>query len=172
MAANKRIAKELAALNAELPAGITSISLVDESNIFVWQVTISGPEGSPYAGGSFHTLLTLPPTYPFKPPQLNFLTKIYHPNVSNDIPPNTGGAPPDLSTSPPKFGSVCIGLLKADEWKPSTKIEAVLNVARELLREPNPDDPLETRIAEEYRGERARFEKEAREWVKRYAGKK
>lgn len=64
-------------------------------------------------------------------------------------------------------------MLKADEWKPATKISAVLLVARNLLKEPNPDDPLEVRIAEEYKDRRMAFEKEAREWTKRYAmGKK
>ena len=39
--------------------------------------------------------------------------------------------------------------------------------------EPNPDDAVEAKIAEQYRDDRAGYEKEAREWVKRYAsGKK
>lgn len=35
--------------------------------------------------------------------------------------------------------------------------------------EPNPDDAVEAKIAEQYRDDRAAYEKEAREWVKRYA---
>lgn len=67
---------------------------------------------------------------------------------------------------------VCIGILRADEWKPSTRINSVLIVARDLLREPLADDAVEARIADEFRNDRAAWEKEAREWTKRYAVKK
>jgi len=156
MAAQKRIGKEFADLSKSPPSGMT-VALIDESDIHKWIVTMQGPTDSPYASGLFNLNLTLPPTYPFKPPVLNFTTKIYHPNISNDSPPNTG--------------AMCLGMLKPDLWKPSTKISAVLEFARQLLKEPNPDDAVETKIAEQYRTDRAGWEKEAREWVKRYAKK-
>jgi ubiquitin-protein ligase len=101
--------------------------------------------------------LTLPADYPFKPPSVNFVTKIYHPNISNDSPPNNG--------------AMCLGMLKPDQWKPSTKITAVLEFTRQLLKEPNPDDAVETTIAEQYKVDREGWEREAREWTKRYAKK-
>ncbi|KAK5447821.1 hypothetical protein LTS15_009320 [Exophiala xenobiotica] len=110
-------------------------------------------------GGKFDLSITLPQTYPFKPPTVTFATKIYHPNISNDSPPNSG--------------TMCLGMLKDSEWKPSTKMAAVLEFARQLLKEPNPDDAVEAKIAEQYRDDRAAYEKEAKEWVKRHAsGKK
>ena len=112
---------------------------------------------SPEQAGTFTLHLTLPTEYPFKPPTVNFITKIYHPNISNDSPPNNG--------------AMCLGMLKPDLWKPSTKISAVLEFARQLLKEPNPDDAVETKIAEQYKVDRAGWEKEAREWTKRYAKK-
>jgi ubiquitin-protein ligase len=64
-------------------------------------------------------------------------------------------------------------MLKADQWKPSTKLTAVLEFTRQLLKEPNPDDAVEAKIAEVYRTDRPGFEKEAKDWTKRYAtGKK
>ena len=103
--------------------------------------------------------MTLPPNYPFKPPTVTFKTKIYHPNVSNDSPPNSG--------------MMCLGMLRDNEWKPSTKMNAVLEFIRQLLREPDPDDAVEAKIAEQYKADKASYEKEAREWTKRYAtGKK
>jgi ubiquitin-protein ligase len=62
-------------------------------------------------------------------------------------------------------------MLKPDQWKPSTKIAAVLEFARQLLKEPNPDDAVETKIAEQYKTDRTGWEKEAKEWTKRYAKK-
>lgn len=85
---------------------------------------------------------------------LNFQTKIYHPNVSND-----------------GKGAMCLGMLRSDEWKPPNKVATVLAMTRNLLLEPNPDDAVETSIAEQYKNARAEFEKTAREWVKKYAAK-
>ncbi|KAF1812752.1 UBC-like protein [Eremomyces bilateralis CBS 781.70] len=152
--ANKRIAKELNEITREPPSGM-KVRLVDESNVHKWEIIMDGPASSPYEGGHFKLLLTLPIEYPFKPPILSFQTKIYHPNVSND-----------------DKGSMCLGMLRSDEWKPPNKILAVLNMARNLLVEPNAEDAIETSIAEQYRGDRKAFEKTAKEWTKKYANAK
>ncbi|KIW97789.1 uncharacterized protein Z519_01373 [Cladophialophora bantiana CBS 173.52] len=154
MTSQKRITKELGDFTKSPLAGIT-VALADEADLFQWKVTMEGPAGSPYAGYLFNLSLTLPPNYPFKPPTVTFTTKIYHPNISNDSPPNSG--------------TMCLGMLREAEWKPSTRIAAVLEFARQLLKEPNPEDAVEGKIADQYRNDRAAYEKEAREWVKRYA---
>ncbi|KAF4943256.1 hypothetical protein F66182_18781 [Fusarium sp. NRRL 66182] len=151
MGSMKRISKELAELMETPPAGI-SVQLADESDVYKWKVFMKGPEGTPYQGGTFLVNLTLPNEYPFKPPTVSFATKIYHPNVSND-----------------DKGSMCLGMLKSDEWKPSSRIAAVLEFARQLLVEPMPDDAVEGRIAEQYSNDRKRFEEVARDWTRRYA---
>jgi hypothetical protein len=71
-------------------------------------------------GYNFIVNINLPTTYPFKPPTVAFATKIYHPNISND--------------SPPSSGTMCLGMLKESDWKPSTKIASVLEFARQLLK--------------------------------------
>ncbi|KAI9821399.1 MAG: hypothetical protein M1832_003406 [Thelocarpon impressellum] len=149
----KRIGKmqELAEVTKTPPDGIEA-KLVDEADLHRWQITMDGPAGSPYAGGVFKLLLELPTDYPFKPPTLSFQTKMYHPNVSND-----------------DKGAMCLGMLKSEEWKPSSKIAGVLATARSLLGEPNPDDAVETSIAEQYKKDRPAFDKTVRDWVKRYA---
>lgn len=106
----------------------------------------------PKQGGKFLVKLSLPTGYPFKPPTVSFATKIYHPNVTND-----------------EKGSMCLGMLRADEWKPSSKIGAVLQFARQLLAEPMPDDAVEGRIAEQYKNDRKRYEEVAREWTRNNA---
>lgn len=176
------------------PEGIT-VELADESNLYEWKVYMEGPEGSPYQvrqppiialqpwvssypsaspeerngpstlsmhtiltsmsmeqGGKFLVKLSLPTGYPFKPPTVSFGTKIYHPNITND-----------------EKGSMCLGMLRADEWKPSSKIVAVLQFARQLLSEPMPDDAVEGRIAEQYKNDRKGYEEVAREWTRNYA---
>ncbi|KUI54545.1 Ubiquitin-conjugating enzyme E2 14 [Cytospora mali] len=147
----KRIAKELNECTTNPPQGMT-IHLPDESNLHKWHVTLQGPSNTPYSNGQFGLLITLPAEYPFKAPVVTFTTRIYHPNVTND-----------------SQGNICISQLKPENWKPAGKLTAVLEAIRQLLVEPNPDDPLEARIADEFRNERALFEKTAREYVQRYA---
>lgn len=45
----------------------------------------------------------------------------------------------------------------------------VLNEIVELLKSPNPDDPLKADIAEQYVKDKAAFEKTAAEWTRKYA---
>lgn len=74
---------------------------------------------------------------------------MYHPNVDDD-------------------GSICIGLLKSEEWKPSTKLRDVLLALRQLMVEPNPDDPLRGDIADIYRKDKKAFEANVKDWIKKY----
>lgn len=96
--------------------------------------------------------ITLPKEYPFKPPTLTFRTKIYHPNVTND-----------------DRGAMCLGILRADEWKPPNKISDVLKLVIAVLKAPQPDDAVEAGIADEFKNNRKQFDKTAHEWVKKYA---
>lgn len=123
-------------------------------------MTLPGPAGTPYEGGVFGLLVALPEGYPFQPPAVTFATRVYHPNVTNDTP-----------------GQICLDLLKQgseagaarDCWSPSVKLEKVLLAVRALLAQPNPADPLELRIAEEYERDRPAFDKNARMYTQRYA---
>ena len=147
--------QELAELTSN-PPSLMKINLPNESDLHKWHIILSGPPSTPFEGGSFTLLLTLPKDYPFKPPLLSFQTKIYHPNVSND-----------------DKGAMCLGILKADEWKPAIKIADVLEFMAQVIREPNLDDAVEQSIAHEMREDRKAWEKKAREWTKKYAdGKK
>ncbi|KAG6028637.1 hypothetical protein E4U41_000625 [Claviceps citrina] len=148
----KRIAKEYAQASQQPPPGITISLPPSNASLHTWHIVLRPAPPSPYHPGQYGLLLSLPPEYPFKPPALRFTTRIYHPNVTND-----------------SRGNVCLALLKSENWKPSTRIVAVLEAVRALLLEPQPDDPLEERIADEYRGDRPAWEKTVRLQVARYA---
>jgi ubiquitin-conjugating enzyme E2 J1 len=45
-----------------------------ESEPFEWHFTIRGPPQTPFEGGFYHGVITLPSSYPFKPPYIVFLT--------------------------------------------------------------------------------------------------
>jgi ubiquitin-protein ligase len=61
-------------------------SPVDGSNMSHLEGTITGPDGTPYEGGVFKIDIVIPSSYPFEPPKMKFVTKIWHPNISS----NTG----------------------------------------------------------------------------------
>ena len=46
-----------------------------ETEPFEWHFTIRGPLETDYAGGIYHGIITLPNSYPFKPPFIEFLTE-------------------------------------------------------------------------------------------------
>ncbi|KAF4552259.1 Ubiquitin-conjugating enzyme-like protein 4 [Elsinoe fawcettii] len=149
--ANKRIMAELSQAT-KTPLEGTTVTLPDEENIHLWLITLTAPSTSVYTGGTFKIEVSLPKDYPFKPPVLSFKTKIYHPNVSND-----------------DKGSICLGMLRSDQWKPPNKIVDVLKLVKTILAEPQPDDAVEAGIADQYKRDFKAFEKVAKEWVAKYA---
>ncbi|KNC49843.1 ubiquitin-conjugating enzyme E2-16 kDa [Thecamonas trahens ATCC 50062] len=144
----RRIQKELQDLAKDPPANC-SAGPRDESDLYRWQATLVGPEDSPYAGGVFTLDILFPTDYPFKPPKIQFTTKIYHPNVNSN-------------------GGICLDILKS-QWSPALTISKVLLSICSLLTDPNPDDPLVASIADVYKTNRAKYDQTAREWTTKYA---
>lgn len=46
-----------------------------DDNMFEWHFTIRGPNGTDFEGGVYHGRILLPTDYPFKPPNIVFMTK-------------------------------------------------------------------------------------------------
>jgi len=144
----RRIQKELTDISKDPPGGC-SCGPVNESNFYDWSGVIMGPADSPFAGGVFGLAIHFPTDYPFKPPKVNFTTRIYHPNVNKD-------------------GVICLDILK-NQWSPALTISKVLLSILSLLTDPNPDDPLWPEVADEYKNHRLVYDMKAREWTEKYA---
>ncbi|CAE8687184.1 unnamed protein product [Polarella glacialis] len=143
----RRIQKELTDLGNDPPANCSAGPVGDD--LFNWQATIMGPPDCPYQGGVFFLNINFPSDYPFKPPKLQFTTKIYHCNVNSN-------------------GAICLDILK-DQWSPALTISKVLLSISSLLCDCNPADPLVPEIAQVYLKDRAKHDASAREWTQKYA---
>ena len=144
--ATQRLQEELVDISEDPPENCT---IGPEENIFHWTGLIDGPKDSPYETGSFFIDIKFPKDYPYKAPNVTFLTKIYHPNISST-------------------GEICLGVLK-QKWHPSISIKSLLLSLQYLLSHPNSKDPLVAEIGEQDQNNHEEFLKTAREWTKRYA---
>nr|AND95588.1 ubiqtuitin carrier protein [Chromera velia] len=88
-----------------------------------WNAYLKGPEGSPYAGGTFTIRLQCPSQYPLSPPTVTFVTRCFHPNVNFET------------------GELCLDILKTD-WSPAWSLISVCRAVVALLHDPNADSPL------------------------------
>lgn len=147
MASAKRIAKELESIKKDPPLSCSAGPEGDD--IFHWTATIMGPDSSPYQGGVFYLNIVFPQNYPFKPPKVTFITKVYHPNINSS-------------------GGICLDVLK-DQWSPALTIDKILLSICSLLTNPNPEDPLVPDIANQYTNNRVAYDMTAREWTQYYA---
>ncbi|POG74698.1 ubiquitin-conjugating enzyme, partial [Rhizophagus irregularis DAOM 181602=DAOM 197198] len=106
---------------------------------------------SPYSGGIFFLDVRFPQNYPFKPPKINFTTRVYHPNIDSN-------------------GNIGIDHL-IHQWSPAMTISKLLLSISSLLANPNPvlEFTFEPEIAQMYKTDRSRYEATAREWTRQHA---
>jgi ubiquitin-protein ligase len=81
-AANGRLLKELKEVSKDDTSGIKAAPVI-EGNLRHLKGTIPGPTGTPYEGGVFEIDIVIPKQYPFEPPKMKYMTKIWHPNISS-----------------------------------------------------------------------------------------
>lgn len=147
MSTLQRINYELKNVEELLQFGI-KIEIVD-NNIYNWLITMNGPKDSPYEDGIFKLSLDLPSNYPFSPPLINFITKIYHCNINGS-------------------GGICLDILK-NQWSPALTINKVIISIISLLNDPNPHDPLVADIADIYLRDKQLYLDNAKKHTKVYA---
>ena len=143
-----RLGKEFQELNETDP--IDGVKIVPNEDKTIWAITIVGPEGSPYEGGTYEIEADFTDNYPFKPPECKFITKMYHPNVKKDT------------------GEICKDIYK-EGWVPTSTTRSVINIFTTLLMHPSLDTPLEAEIAKEFSTERETFNKKVKEYIEKYA---
>lgn len=80
--AQRRLLQDFQKIKKNNDEGIDAIP--DEDNIYQWEAVIYGPMDTIWEGGTFRLSIEFKDDYPNKPPNIVFLTKIFHPNIYND----------------------------------------------------------------------------------------
>lgn len=75
---------------------------------------------------------------------------MYHPNVKS------------------QSGEICADIIN-ENWGPTLNVLHCLTAIKQILEEPDVDNPLEPEIAKQLQSDRKAFDDTARDWTKQYA---
>lgn len=151
---NRRLQKEIQDVVKDSDSGITITSpndSVEITDFTHFKGHFDGPPDTPYEGGHYEVDIRITAEYPFKPPEMRFITKIWHPNVSSQT------------------GAICLDTLGA-QWSPVLTLKSALISLQSLLSSPEPKDPQDAEVASMLISRPEEFKHVAREWAQRYAG--
>jgi len=151
--------KQLIDLNKNPVEGF-SAGLIDEADMFKWEIVIIGPPDTLYEGGFFKAHLTFPKEYPNRPPKMKMISEIWHPNID-------------------KHGDICISILHepgedaygyekaCERWLPLHSIETIVVSVISLLADPNDESPANVDAAKEWRENYPSFKKKVSRCVRK-----
>ena len=88
---------------------------------------ILGPKETPYENGLFLLYAQFPGDYPFKAPEVRFITPIYHCNMNSQ-------------------GRICHSVFDRN-YSPAITFRQIMDCVYGLILTPEPDDPLDNVVA-------------------------
>lgn len=120
------------------------VKIANEDNLFEWEVALFGPPRTLYEGGYFKAGMKFPQDYPYSPPSVKFLTKVWHPNVyeNGDL---------CISILHPPIDDPQSGELPCERWNPTQNVRTILLSVISLLNEPNTYSPANVDASVMYR---------------------
>ncbi|KAL7731570.1 hypothetical protein ACLKA6_013098 [Drosophila palustris] len=139
----RALAMEYKSLQEEPVEGFR-VKLMNDENLFEWEVAIFGPPDTLYQGGYFKAHMKFPHDYPYSPPSIRFLTKVWHPNVyeNGDL---------CISILHPPVDDPQSGELPCERWNPTQNVRTILLSVISLLNEPNTYSPANVDASVMYR---------------------
>ena len=123
-----------------------------EQQLDFWRVLLVGPSNTPYEGGVFLLYAKFPANYPQVAPEIRFVTPIYHCNVNG-------------------HGKICHSVFDRN-YSADFSVRRIMDCVFGLLLTPEPEDPLDSALAQEYYDNRQEYERTAASYTREHAGKK
>ncbi|CAI4230926.1 unnamed protein product [Auanema sp. JU1783] len=117
-------------------------------------LTIYPHEGI-YRGGVFKFSITVPPEYNNVPPVVKCLTRVWHPNITED-------------------GAICLSILRENSldqfgWRPTRNLSEVIHGLSSLFTDLiDFDDALNMQAAQQWAANKEAFTHRAREYIQKY----
>ncbi|XP_034089727.1 uncharacterized protein LOC117557863 [Gymnodraco acuticeps] len=146
---DKRVLEELKSLHCN-PHPFFRV-FPSESDFMFWRILMQGPPDTPYKKGVFELYCQFGPDYPAKPPLVRFVTPVYHCNVNS-------------------VGRICHNLFDRN-YNAHITMREILEAVYGLLISPEPEDPLDSILAEEFLTSLETYEREAEKHTEETAGK-
>ena len=143
---SKRLENEFKALTSK-PVCNCIVELPEPNNLHKWIVHMPGPEGCAYEGAVFSISFVFPDNYPFKHPDVKFITPMYHPNIKKET------------------GEICMDVF-ASSWSPTQKVQDIIEKLVSMIKSPSTSTPLEPEICQLYINNHSAFEKKVKEFIK------
>lgn len=122
-----------------------------EADIGFWKLILEGPDSTPYSKGCWILYIKFPSEYPSIPPEVRFITPIYHCNINSQ-------------------GKVCHSVLDRN-WSPDTSLITVFQCVYGLLLSPDVTDPLDSTNALAYYMDPGKYDSTIRAHIDKHASK-
>eukprot|EP00800_Vazella_pourtalesii_P006422 TRINITY_DN182_c0_g1_i11.p1 TRINITY_DN182_c0_g1~~TRINITY_DN182_c0_g1_i11.p1 ORF type:complete len:1151 (-),score=160.40 TRINITY_DN182_c0_g1_i11:220-3672(-) len=143
----KRILRELAYLQTDPHPSFEVFPCSDAVDL--WHLMLEETAQTPYEGGVFRLYIEFTKEYPNKPPNIRFITPIYHCNINS-------------------AGRICHMILDRF-YSPEKKIRELLDHIYGLLLEATPDDPLDSYKATLLRTNKQEYDRQAKAFTQLHA---
>ena len=132
-----------------------AVGVEDDNNMFQWNATLQGPKDTSYHGSIFRLDINFPENYPESPPEILFITPIYHLNINSS------------SQTGITVGKVYCNSL--NNWKNYFTMRKIFPEIFVLLYKNNPDCGYDSEKNKEFRLNRLLFEQKVKYFTKKYA---
>ena len=126
--------------------------IINNENPLDIQIDLEGPKATPYEGGIFRVKLLIPNDFPIAAPKGIFITKIFHPNISEK-------------------GDICVNTLKKDWNARQWSLYNLFEVIKCLLIVPFPQSALNEEAGKLFMENYDEYFKIAKMYTKIYAMK-
>ncbi|MCA9749081.1 MAG: ubiquitin-conjugating enzyme E2 [Romboutsia sp.] len=141
--AKRRLLKDLSLISKYSENNIYAQPLEDD--LLTWVAVIIGPTNTPFENGTFSLILSFDESYPNHPPEVTFISRMFHPNIYQN-------------------GDLCLDILK-NRWTPSYDVLGILLSIQSLLNDPNVKSPANVEAANLYEHDVEKYKEKVRDIV-------